>query len=474
MTTVKLFSPEDWSNLNAEQHQIKVASTGIKSGDAQDAAKFASAEILHLLKNVDLDPDCFYVHKLAMGGSHRYGPNRWGDGFREEVLENDVHTFPKFAKAYRQHKSKGPYFGSVKVARLRGDGIVELVTEYYGTEKKASAEGGEVADKEIESLLKRGSIPVSMGSLVPGDSCSQCGHWAPKPKDRCMSKKEGGSCTLFGCKTGMLKMASDGRINYVDNPVNTFYDISMVRVGADPIANGILLPVGDFYDQMHNNQKVAEFLLDQVPDIEFSDSERKSLSLLHKLADIQAKIRLDDEDSEFDLGFSKLATLDISTVKNLQSNNRQLVQNGLFSALRSGHLSDFNTFAKAAGLSDLEIKSASGYIPTVYDRARIVGCDHKIIKIAENYKNLIVNSASKVASLDMNDVNLKKIMRDSFIEQSSGRKLIPVLQPELSSSVPEVVIKYAGLQLALASLKDFDPIYLYGILRKENYLAQPI
>lgn len=172
---LKQFGPDQWNGLPGDgDQQIKVASSGLGFSDRKTAEKFASPELLHWLGRMDTSPDCVYVHKIAMGCSDIYGPNRWGDGFRADVLERDCPTFEQYAKAYRNHKSKSddPYFGRPKIARFRKPmGVVELVTEYYGNEKVASANGGLVADKELEELAKHGSIAVSMGSKVPGDRC---------------------------------------------------------------------------------------------------------------------------------------------------------------------------------------------------------------------------------------------------------------------------------------------------------------
>ena len=243
----KIFSPADWQGLPGEDTQIKIASGGLTGRDKLDALRVASPEIVDWIAKVATHPDNFYVHKFAMGGSDTYGPNRWGDGFRESTLRRDVPTFEIHGKAYRNHKSKEAYYGKVAAARFRDDlNCVELITEYFGSPKTAAAGGGKVADRELQSIRSRGSIPVSMGSWVPGDRCVACDHWSPTRDTYCTSIKEGGMCTLFGCKNGMLKVAEDGRLQYVDNPRNTFYDISMVHLGADPCANGFLLRMGKY------------------------------------------------------------------------------------------------------------------------------------------------------------------------------------------------------------------------------------
>lgn len=369
---VKLFSPGDWSDGgNTEDVQIKVASGGLGFADKLAAKKQnISEEILHWLGNMETHPDCLYVHKVAMSGSDRYGPNRWGDGFTDATLQRDVPTFEQHAKAYRNHKSKNaPFFGRPKLARFRDPlGVVELVTEYYGSDKVASANGGLIADKELDVFYKRGSIPVSMGSHVPGDRCVTCGHWAKSRKEHCLSKAEGGNCNMFGCRNGILKIASDGRQQFVDNPFNCFYDISAVFQGADPVANGLVLPVGMF--DPGNESKVASFAdgLAGEPSQSVLDyavvpaAARTAMSLVYHWSDIESKIAAGSITAEpglhCEVNDLLLSGIDSSVRRLRHQTIQKLASRNIFPT--------FEQYAKTAGMSDAVIRTTRKHVPMAY------------------------------------------------------------------------------------------------------------
>lgn len=467
MTTVKLFSPVDWSDVPEKQYQIKVASTGLTGKDLKEAQENVDPKLLEWLSKLSLHPDCFYVHKTAMGGSHRYGPNRWGDGFREEVLARDCKTFEQNAKAYRNHKSDGDFYGRPKVAQFNDKtGWVELITEYYGTDKVASAEGGKVADEEIESLQKHGHIPVSMGSLVPGDRCVICAHWAPKPKDRCTSKEAGGDCELFGCKTGMLKVSDDGRINYVDNPVNVFYDISKVRTGADPIANGILLPIGDFASKLSAIELYAEELVSQIPDEQsLNRLEKTALDLSYYLADMEPKTA-EFEIEELDAGFASHKT---ASVPGLISSNPERFRDAVTVLVRRREFPDFENFAKSAGLSDTQVDQAAGFVPNLFSR---LAREHQLIPVIKraslfeyNDKNLDNFALSTLADIDSKSVTRRAMLANAQQRRPERRKLAA-----MDARVPNIVLDYAAAKLAFfVARKTVDPYVLFGVTRRDCF-----
>lgn len=90
--------------------------------------------------------------------------------------------------------------------------------------------------EDDESYLAAGLI--SHNCRVPHDTCSICGNQAPRREDYCKSAEEGGDCPLFGCWSGLTKVGSDGRVQFVHNPEPDFFDISRVGRNADPIAWG--------------------------------------------------------------------------------------------------------------------------------------------------------------------------------------------------------------------------------------------
>ncbi len=473
MSTVKLFSPGDWKEIDGEsQYQIKVASVGLGPNDQHDAAKRVDPYLLHRLKQAELNSDCFYVHKTAMGGSHRYGPNRWGDGFREEILARDHHSFEQNAKAYRQHKHTGPYYGHVKLSHFNpGSGVVELITEYYGTQKVASANGGRVADEELESLRKQGYIPVSMGSLVPGDRCSVCDHWAPKPKDRCSSEAEGGKCGLFGCKTGMLKIASDGRMNFVDNPTNSFYDISKVGVGADPVASGILLPVGDFVSKMAAMHKLSDFVYESLADTfkPLSAAENRAMQLAYMFADMEPKTA-DYVAGDLDPGYVSHKCAGFGDLAWLHRENTQRYRDQITLLARRGMLVDFESFAKSAGLSQDDIDVAAAYLPNLYSRL----IDHRqltaVVKRAAILQNPIKNVDNNFALDSGQAIDSASVLRRTCELNARQSQLVARKTAAADSKMPKVVADYAAMKLAFFTAREFvDPAMLYGAVRRDMF-----
>lgn len=472
MATVKIFTPDDWVGIDPMQHQVKVAAQGLGPSDAKAAEKFMSPETAHFFRRMELNPDCFYVHKIAMGDSDHYGPNRWGDGFSAKALKNDVHTFEKHAKAYRQHKSKGDHYGHVKIARYReDDGIVELITEYYGTPKVAAANGGKVADEEIGMLTKQGYIPVSMGSLVPFDRCSICSHDAPKPKDRCLSKKEGGLCSLYGCTNGMLKVAADGRLQYVDNPYNTFYDISMVKVGADPIANGVLLPVGEYYANLSSNSKTAEFAFAQLPEtIDDNPVARSIHQAFNKLASLEYAHSVAGEEASYaDAGFCKLASVSSAmTGQMLRGYSQQQTAFGQ-AATRREFLS-FRTLCKEAGMPDCEVDAAARFLPDLYQRIKLAGLGTYVVNTAAKLASICQGYKSKFFATKSAGLLLPEITRASLTSAARGEVLTPISPADHRAALPDVVVKYAAFELCLSHLADDSDLRLLGLVRRKLYL----
>lgn len=451
---IKCFSPEHWAGTDVQgDGMIKIASRGLGAGDKAAAKKFASEELLHWLSKLATHPDCVYVHKLAMSGSRRFGPNRWGDGFREEVLSRDVPTFETHAKAFRHHQSKdAPFFGRPKIAKLRPEtGIVELVTEYYGSDKVAEANGGRIADLEIQSLAKRGHIPVSMGSHVPYDVCVICGHRAKTRAEHCLSIKEGGCCPLYGCRNGILKLAEDGRQQFVDNPFNLFFDISYVGTGADPIANGVALPLGMLAGEKRAefSDKVAALLEAETRhfDETWTPQRRRALQILHSWADVEQKVGMHPED-ELTLGVIFAEAVQGS--RGLHSNSTAVRQQTLDKLAMAGVFPRFEQYAKEAGLQDHEIKYSSTFVPDSYTRiVRANLVPHVLQGIhGQNSEHNFFESI-KEAAIDKE--SLKAAIQRGLLAQAENRQVSRVKTAQLEKAIPAIVVRYATDKLAWAA-----------------------
>lgn len=236
---IKQFSNMDWDFGVSPVELVKFSSKGLVGKDHDVLVRRAGAEVAHKIAKLEIPDHCEPAHVIAMGSTDRYSSNRNGDGFSHDTLRRTHDTFQKNAHAYRHHKNKDPEkrYGEVKLAFFNEPmSRVELINIYYGNEKVAEERGGLLADLELEKMAKRDPFSVSMSCRVPLDICAVCHNKAASRKEYCDSVENGGSCPLFGCKHGLTKVSSTGRIQYVDNPDPDFFDISNVTRGADRIA----------------------------------------------------------------------------------------------------------------------------------------------------------------------------------------------------------------------------------------------
>ena len=166
------------------------------------------------------------IHLIAIGADEAYGPNRNGDAFTKEACRRWHHTFAKYARFYRNHKATDPEksYGVVKCSHFNEKmQRIELVCGLNGTEKTARENGGLLADKELQKLGNDQDVPVSMGTFVPYDVCSTCGHEAPSPKDYC-----GEECPRGGRRTKVGALLEGGAVARALNPICRFTDISHI------------------------------------------------------------------------------------------------------------------------------------------------------------------------------------------------------------------------------------------------------
>ena len=238
-----------WDSETPRAALIKRSSRGvIDKGSFIKRACSSSDELLSKIASLDVKPGEELIHLIALGTTETYGPNRNGDGFSRAACEKYHPTFTKHARFYRDHKNTDPKksYGVVKASALNKEmDRVELIVALNGTKQAADANGGLVADKELEKLASHKDIPVSMACSVPYDICSYCGNKAETQDAYCMGTDEGGRCKAGGLKHNMGKLASvDGKLVqlYADNTKPDFFDISHVFIPADRIAysSGVL------------------------------------------------------------------------------------------------------------------------------------------------------------------------------------------------------------------------------------------
>lgn len=245
---LKIVSADSWANAMWDEESprsvlIKRSSRGIiDKASLIKHASASSAEFLSQLDSLDVHPEGQLIHMNAVGTTEAYGPNRNGDGFSKAACQKYHPYFVKEARFYRDHKhdDKSKSYGVVKASAFNDEmQRIELIVELNATPKVAAANGGLLADKEMDALERGKDIPVSMACSVPFDLCSVCGNKAIRQSDYCRGTHEGGSCPGGGLKHNMGKIAKvkgELRQLYADNTEPKFFDISHVFVPADRIA----------------------------------------------------------------------------------------------------------------------------------------------------------------------------------------------------------------------------------------------
>lgn len=273
----KIIAPETYDFREPQVQEVKASSRGLIGRDFTLLEKRAGSELAHLAKKVanDLHPGETLVHLLALGATESFGPNRNGDGFRDEVCRKYHDTFRKHARWYRNHQNKDPSksYGVVKLSYYNEPmRRVELLVALNRTKEAAQRNGGLVADKEHEKLASGDTLPVSMACLVSHDICSWCGNKAPNRSKYCDGVQYGGQCKAGGLKRNMgrvVELVKEGQkiVHHLhaDNPDPKFFDISYVIRPADPTAY-VFGVVKQASQSNVSGAELAEFIDVSLPD----------------------------------------------------------------------------------------------------------------------------------------------------------------------------------------------------------------
>lgn len=264
MSHVKIIPQSSWPRLRDHVPiEVKVSSRGFMRGDQLKVASEVGDRFIHEVRKIedDLDTDNLKLaHVISCGSAEFYGPNANADAWDAKSLTEAIGTYVKHAKWFRDHDNKptSDFYGTPKLAMYDDERKYgRLLVGLFANEKTAREHGdkAKVADVEIEKLARGEEIPVSHGSSIQFDVCSACGNKAPNRKHYCESKEEGGTCTLFGCKTGLSKIAEDGRQQFVYNPNNVFFDISGIGLNRKKAMQADRIAYADVFDL--DNVKVA-------------------------------------------------------------------------------------------------------------------------------------------------------------------------------------------------------------------------
>lgn len=239
---IKYSSPIDWSFPDVYTRRVKIGSAGLVGQDRIEFAKIASAELLWKLDRMDHHRDEHDVHLVAVGADEAYGGNRNGDTFDEDTCIKQAHTFVDMALPFRDHRhlpEEGhPWFGRVKAAAYNPTmRRIELLLGLNAAKTACDRNGGQVADREIQTSESGKLIPWSMGALVAEPYCSWCKKIAAKPENRCTEDEceAGGTLKHLG---QYRKVAGVHHHLREFNPGARFFDISSVGLNADMVAFG--------------------------------------------------------------------------------------------------------------------------------------------------------------------------------------------------------------------------------------------
>lgn len=223
----------------ASPYLEKTASVSFKPSNLHPA-------IQRLIKNgsISKTDKGIYVLVSALGAAEYWSSNVNGDAFpiaslvnappdwdtkslkeMQKIGKDWPYGYPTFmnAHAFKHHQNKDPSraFGNIVIAVWNPKMFrVELVVFL---DKERCKEFG--AD-DVYQRIEHGEYPdVSMGTKVPFDRCSICGHKSKTTKDYCQHSKN-----------EMNKIYPDGRKVCVINDYPRFFDISFVFIGADKSA----------------------------------------------------------------------------------------------------------------------------------------------------------------------------------------------------------------------------------------------
>lgn len=241
---IKIVTSFDWSFNEKIASIVPISRKGLAGKDYKDFVKRSDERLAYYYKNYRLEPGEVLVHAIALGTTETYGPNRNGDGFCRYWCRRCHDTFVKCARFYRSHVNKDPKksYGIIKKSYFNEKmDRIELIISLFGTEKRARAYGGLVANKELDLLMSGKDIPVSMACYVDYDICSSCGHKSRSRDEYCLGVDEGGFCKHGGLKHNISKACEDGHILHADNPNPKWFDLSLVFKPADRTAYAFLI-----------------------------------------------------------------------------------------------------------------------------------------------------------------------------------------------------------------------------------------
>jgi hypothetical protein len=232
-------------------------------GETDGLSKTASGEhlpeVIELIESIKAQPGRLYLVNSALGAGEYVGFNLRGDWFTEAGLirtppgfaqipvwdidarrkaANQTEALPQWgsltwgyptfynAHRFRHHVNKDPNKAYGFILGAFWDDRMKRVILVSELIREMCAQQGAL---DLYSRIENGEFPdSSMGSKVPYDRCSICGHVARTPMEYCKHVQRGAPAPY-----GMKAMLPDGRVCGVYNDYPRFFDDSFVFVGAE-------------------------------------------------------------------------------------------------------------------------------------------------------------------------------------------------------------------------------------------------
>lgn len=268
----KIVEVGSWRTSEPSVEVVRVSRRGLRGADRDTLLKRADHAFAEFLDRVKVASDELPIHVLAVHATEAMGPNRNGDGFTEATCRRYHHTFVKYARHYEHHRNKDPRrsYGDVRLSVYNEPmRRIELLVIGNLTKDAARRNGGLVLPSNVVDKLERGEdVGWSMACKVAFDVCSICGNRAPSraqycTEETCVDPQTG--MHGHGCRGGLMKLCEDGRLQFVDNPEPTFFDISRVSRPADRQAYGwkasyLLTKTAAAQDTVVGGAELAELL----------------------------------------------------------------------------------------------------------------------------------------------------------------------------------------------------------------------
>lgn len=295
----KIIEAGSWDRLKSQGivHVLPVRKSGsISQNDRRDflCKTAASERFLYEIGEIKLADGDIPVHVSAIGAAEYYGPNRKGDAFSEQVCRDRHRTFVTEGRNYVHHRNRDPNYSFGKIASScynEDMHRIELLVVSNGTESAARRNGGHVVpDEFLSQLEKNAEVPVSMGCTIDHDVCNICGNRARTRAEYCdeTNCRDPKTDEYFpGCRSGLMKIASNGRMQFVYNIEPTFFDLSYVGVPADRAGYGYradYLPHRSFKEASLDSPTAEQYLCVRPYGGWTMQYRQEMMSMLGKLA----------------------------------------------------------------------------------------------------------------------------------------------------------------------------------------------